>query len=53
MQYPDGGGEFGFWNLCSGLTVTGEGECQLKAGVDVDAKGLNGTVGGESAMLLW
>ena len=56
MQVPNGGGDYGFYGLCSGLTVTEEGTCQLKTGVENDAKGVNRTEGGEkgeSAMLLY
>lgn len=55
IQYPAGGGEYGFYNLCSGITVTAAGVCQLKQGVENDAAGVNRTGGtsGQSAKLLW
>lgn len=55
IQWPDGGGEYGFYNLCSGITVTAGGVCQLKQGVENDAAGVNKTGGtsGQSAKLLW
>lgn len=54
LQVPDGGGEYGFYNLCSGITVTADGVCQLKEGVEIGAVGANKTGGrGQSAMLLW
>lgn len=53
IQFPNGGGEYGFYNLCSGITVTPEGVCQLKEGVEVGAVGANRTGGrGQSAVLL-
>ncbi|KAL8742987.1 MAG: hypothetical protein Q9190_004618, partial [Brigantiaea leucoxantha] len=33
-QVPFGGGDNGFYDLCSGVTVTTEEECQLKSGVE-------------------
>jgi len=53
-RVPAGGGDNGFYGLCSGLTVTGDEVCELKTGVLNDAAGANRTGGvGQSAKLLW
>ena len=56
IQMPNGGGAYGFYVLCSGLTVTGAGVCQLKTWVHNGAEGVNRTEEGDdgmSAILLW
>lgn len=45
------GGEFGFYSMCSGVTVTTKGTCQLKSGVEKGAINANKTGTGQSAML--
>ena len=53
-QVPNGGGEYGYWSLCSGVTVTENGTCELKEGLEVGAAGTTKKGGkGQSAMLLW
>lgn len=32
IQVPDGGAQYGFYDLCSGITVTNNETCQLKSG---------------------
>ncbi|KAL9046626.1 MAG: hypothetical protein Q9214_000586 [Letrouitia sp. 1 TL-2023] len=53
VQVPHGGGENNFYDLCSGVTVTPDGVCQLKSGVEEGAAGIDKTARGESAMLIW
>ena len=53
IQYPYGGGQYGFYGLCSGVTVSKNGTCELKTGVEVGAANADKKGDGQSAMLVW